>query len=274
MMTPPPSRRRFLTAGLLTLPALARSEKKALPTRGLCAHRGAMTSHPENTLPAFSEAIRLGAAMIELDVQLTRDGALVLMHDATVDRTTDGQGKVADLTLTDFQKLDAGIRHDPGFAGTRVPTLVEALAAIPRDRWVNCHLKGDAELGAAVAREIARLDRLDHVFLAAEKDAAQGARLAVPEILLCNMERQSAAIDYIRETIAMRADFIQLRGKGEIDPAHCRMLHDAGVRINYYEAVSPERARRLFDAGVDFPLVNDMAAFVPLAKELGLLHPG
>ncbi|MBL9156403.1 MAG: hypothetical protein JNJ70_02950 [Verrucomicrobiales bacterium] len=271
-MNPPSSRRRFLATGLLALPAFAHSEKRALPTRGFCAHRGAMATHPENTLPAFDEAIRLGAAMIEFDVQLTRDGALVLMHDVTVERTTDGRGRVADQTLTEIQQLDAGIRHAPRFAGTRVPTLDEALAAIPRDRWVNCHLKGDAALGAAVASHIKSLGHLDHVFLAVEKEAARGALMAVPEVLLCNMERQSAAIDYVRETIAMKADFIQLRGKGEIDPAHCRMLHDAGVRINYYEAATPEIARELFAAGVDFPLVNDVAAFVPLAEELGLLH--
>lgn len=273
-MNPPTSRRRFLGAGLLALPALTLAEKPVLPNRGFCAHRGAMSTHPENTLPAFDEAIRLGAAMIEFDVQLTRDGALVLMHDATVDRTTDGRGKVADLSLAELQKLDAGMRKDPRFAGTRVPTFVEALDRLPRDLWVNCHLKGDAALGAAVAKEIARLGRLGHAFVAAEKEAARGAREAVPGILLCNMERQSAAIDYVRETIAMKADFIQLRGKGEIDPAHCRMLHDAGVRINYYEAATPEIARALFDAGVDFPLVNDLAAFVPLAKELGLPSPG
>jgi glycerophosphoryl diester phosphodiesterase len=271
-MNPLPSRRHFLATGLLALPALSLAEKPVLPARGFCAHRGAMATHPENTLPAFDEAIRLGAAMIEFDVQLTRDGALVLMHDATVDRTTDGRGKVAELTLTEIQQLDAGVRKDPRFAGTRIPTFTEALDRLPRDLWVNCHLKGDGALGGAVAREIARLGRLDQAFVAAEKEAARGAREAVSEILLCNMERQSATIDYVRETITMKAAFIQLRGKGEIDPDHTRHLHEAGVRINYYETATPEIARKLLDAGVDFPLVNDLAAFVPLAREADLLR--
>ena len=271
-MIPPPSRRQFLATGLLAVPALSLAEKPVLPARGFCAHRGAMATHPENTLPAFDEAIRLGAAMIEFDVQLTRDGALVLMHDATVDRTTDGRGKVAELTLTEIQQLDAGVRKDPRFAGTRIPTFTEALDRLPRDLWVNCHLKGDGALGGAVAREIARLGRLDQAFVAAEKEAARGAREAVSEILLCNMERQSATIDYVRETITMKAAFIQLRGKGEIDPDHTRHLHEAGVRINYYETATPEIARKLLDAGVDFPLVNDLAAFVPLAREADLLR--
>lgn len=241
-----------------------------LPQRGFCAHRGAMATHPENTVPAFEEAARLGAAMIEFDVQLTRDGALVLMHDDSVDRTTDGKGKVADLTLDEIRRLDAGVRKDPRFAGTRVPTLEEALAAMPRNVWLNCHLKGGADLGRAVAQALERLDRLDQTFLAAQKDAARGAREAVPGILICNMERQSAALDYVNETIAMKADFIQLRGKGEIDPAHTALLREAGIRINYYECPTPEIARRLFEGGIEFPLVNDLAAFVPLGRELGL----
>ncbi len=242
-----------------------------LPSRGFCAHRGAMATHPENTIPAFEEAARLGAAMIEFDVQLTRDGALVLMHDATVDRTTDGKGKVADLILAEIRGLDAGIRKDPRFATTRVPTLEEALAAMPRNVWLNCHLKGGADLGKAVAKKIERLDRLHQTFLAAEKEAAAGAREVVPGILICNMERQAETADYVAQTIAMDADFIQLRGKGEIDPAHTARLHEAGVRINYYECAMPEIARKLLASGVDFPLVNDLAAFVPLAQELDLL---
>ena len=79
-----------------------------MPTRGICAHRGASDSHPENTIAAFREAIRLGAHMIELDVTLSSDGKLVLMHDHTVDRTTDGNGRVEELTLADLKKLDAG----------------------------------------------------------------------------------------------------------------------------------------------------------------------
>ncbi|MCB1086135.1 MAG: glycerophosphodiester phosphodiesterase, partial [Verrucomicrobiae bacterium] len=146
-----------------------------MPARGLCAHRGAMTTHPENTLPAFEEALRLGAQMIEFDVQLTRDGALVLMHDATIDRTTTQQGQVADLTLSDLKRADAGVRKNARFAGTRIPTFEEALAVMPRNVWLNCHLKGGAELGAAAARVIEKTGRRHQAFLAATAGAAQGA---------------------------------------------------------------------------------------------------
>lgn len=265
-------RRRILVLGSAAVAATGRAaaaEAPAMPVRGFCAHRGAMTTHPENTLPAFAEALRLGARMIEFDVQLTRDGALVLMHDDTIDRTTDRQGRVADLTLSELREADAGMRKEARFAGTGIPTFEETLAMMPREVWLNCHLKGGAELGGAVAKVIAKAGRLHQAFLAAKNEAANAAREAVPEILLCNMERQSNAADYARRTIAMKADFIQLLGKGEVDPALVAELHAAGIRVNYYSCATPEIAGKLLAAGVDFPLVDDLAAFATLARKLG-----
>lgn len=91
------------------------------------AHRGASTTHPENTLPAFVEARRLGADGVELDVRLAGDGVPVVIHDATVDRTTDGQGPVAGLAAAALARLDAGSWHGADFAGTPVPMLSEVL---------------------------------------------------------------------------------------------------------------------------------------------------
>jgi glycerophosphoryl diester phosphodiesterase len=85
--------------------------KPQLAFRGLCAHRGASETHPEDKLPAFKGAIRLGAHMIEFDVRLTSDGAILLMHDEIVDRTTDGHGAVADQQLIG---LRTGISHLDG----------------------------------------------------------------------------------------------------------------------------------------------------------------
>jgi len=272
---PDAARRQFL--GLSTLLAAGIAMPKdlmaadpPLPQRGLCAHRGAMGTHPENTLPALEEALRLGAQMIEFDVRLTRDGALVLMHDDRVERTTDGDGRVEAMTLERVRQLDAGIRKDRRFAGTRVPTLGEALAMMPRDRWLNCHLKGGAELGAAAARAVVQAGRRHQAFLAATADAARAARAFDPEILICNMERQDNPAEYVAQTIAMKTAFIQLVGNGEVDEEQVRRLKANGVRVNYYRAGTPEAARRLFRAGVDFPLVNDLARFLAMARQLGI----
>ena len=93
------------------------------------AHRGASASAPENTLAAFRAAEAAGAAGIELDVHLSADGVPVVIHDETVDRTTDGHGPVAALTLCRLRQLDAGRWFAPAFAGEALPTLEEILAS-------------------------------------------------------------------------------------------------------------------------------------------------
>jgi glycerophosphoryl diester phosphodiesterase len=242
-----------------------------MPVRGLCAHRGVMATHPENTLPAFREALRLGAHMIEFDLRLTRDGAVALMHDATVDRTTDGEGRFSDLMLAELRRLDAGARKGARFAGTRIPTFEETLALMPPNVWLNCHLReDDAGLGAAAARAVAKAGRLHQAFLAARVNAAEAARAAVPEIMLCYMGRQANTVDYIDFSIAGKAAFIQLRGKNEVDAEQVRLLKRSGVRVNCYEVATLEVARRLFLAGVDFLLVDDVELFLPVAREFGI----
>ena len=91
------------------------------------AHRGASGHAPENTLAAFKRAIALGASFIETDLQLSRDSRFVAIHDDTVNRTTNGQGKVHDLSLADLRRLDAGSWFGSEFAGERIPTLEEIL---------------------------------------------------------------------------------------------------------------------------------------------------
>jgi len=106
----------------------------------IIAHRGASAAAPENTLAAFTLAAALGADAIELDVKLSKDGAPIIMHDETVDRTTDAKGKVKDFTLADFRKMDAGSWKDTTYVGERVPTLAEVFEVVAGRLWVNVEL--------------------------------------------------------------------------------------------------------------------------------------
>jgi glycerophosphoryl diester phosphodiesterase len=107
----------------------------------LLAHRGDLAHAPENTLPAFQQAIQKGADGVELDAKLTADGHVIVIHDSTVDRTTDGKGRVASLTLEAIRKLDAGKWFDPKFSGTKVPLLEEVFETVGRDRLINIEVK-------------------------------------------------------------------------------------------------------------------------------------
>ena len=96
----------------------------------VAAHRGWCGKYPENTMEAFRAALTLDIDQIETDVRITKDGHLVLIHDATVDRTTNGTGKVCDMTLAELKQLDAGSWKGSEFAGCRIPTLTELMELI------------------------------------------------------------------------------------------------------------------------------------------------
>lgn len=241
-----------------------------MPEKGLCAHRGAMETHPENTIPAFREAVNAGAHMIEFDVQMTVDGELVVLHDLTVDRTTDGSGKVSELAFAEIRKLDAGSWKSDEFKGLRIPSFQEVLKEMPYNIWLNVHLK-DGKTSSLVAKILAEENRLHQAFIACGSDAAIKAREVVPEIMICNMDRKDNPMDYVKGTIDMKANFIQLNGKITSEfPEYSAMLKENGIKVNYYGTDIPEKIKLLFDYGIDFPLVNNISSSINVAKNLGI----
>lgn len=225
----------------------------------VCAHRGDVEAAPENTLPAIRSAVEKGAHQIEFDLQLTKDGDLVLMHDSTLKRTTGRQGKVGDLTLSEIKELDAGSWFSEDFAGTRVPTFQEVLEVIPHDILCNCHLKGGPEVGAAAAKAIKETDRLDHCFLAATIKQAEAAKEVAPNIMICNMSRQTEPhTTYVDQTIALGCEFIQLLGSKENLKETVDKLHKAGVQVNFFRGNTEEDIKTLAEAGVDYILTDNL----------------
>ena len=117
---------------------------KNIKTPWVIGHRGYPAKNPENTLAAFEAAIEAGAIMIELDVMLSRDRKVVVIHDATLDRTTNGKGNVADFTLAELKQLDAGSWLDAQFADQQIPELSEVLDLINSRAYVNIEIKSNA----------------------------------------------------------------------------------------------------------------------------------
>lgn len=253
-------------------PAQSSTTAKELPTRGLCAHRGGLEKDfPENTIPAFQEAVRLGAQMIEFDVWRTKDGALVVIHDRTVDRTTNGRGAVSDLTLEQIKQLDAGIRIGPKFAGTRIPTLEEALDVMPRNVWLNIHIKGsDLTVAEEVTKLLMKKQRLDQSFLACDLDMAAAARKVSGDVMICNLKRRKDPSQHVNETIDSKAQFIQFRDTSMPDQSGFAALKQNGVKINVFKAHSPDELEGLLKMGVDFVLVDNLVSFLPEAQRLGI----
>jgi glycerophosphoryl diester phosphodiesterase len=120
-------------------------------------HRGASAAAPANTLVAFRKAAEMGAHGIELDAHLSADGVPVVIHDFTVDGTTDGTGYVADLPLAALKELDAGTWFDPAFAGARIPTLDEVFADLGQQVLLNVELKVKSGEGRELAATVVAL---------------------------------------------------------------------------------------------------------------------
>ena len=254
----------------------------AMPQRGVCAHRGNDGKMPENTTLAWPNAVKLGAQMVEMDVKRCKTGELVIMHDGTVDRTTNGKGNVSEMTFAEIRALEANYRRGkpiPGCASVKVPTFSEAIDSIPKDAevWINCHCAPNTAV--EVAQIIKAKGRLHQAFIATSLKAIEQARKVVPEILSCNMSRTWAGVEayrkpwppekstlYAQQTVEHKCQFLQLLAP--CSPSDVKLLHDAGVKISYFHCEKPEKVKELVDLGVDFILTDNLEAIRDKMKEL------
>jgi len=241
---------------------------QSLPSKGLCAHRGASSTHPENTKAAIIEAVNLGVQMIEFDVRKTKDNKLVVMHNKSVDKTTNGKGNIEDLTLDEISKLDAGSWKDIKFAGEKVPLLEEVLDNIPDTIWMNIHIKEDVETAKAVAEMLNGRNQINNALLAVENDAVSIIKRINNEIKICCMERGNSTGDYLKNAEKVNADFIQLTDRElpvlkQIIP----ILKKNNIKINFYYADSVDKLKLLVDAGIDFVLTNNVSELIASKKK-------
>jgi glycerophosphoryl diester phosphodiesterase len=230
------------------------------------AHRGGARLAPENTVAAFREGLARGADGLELDVRLSRDGVVVVHHDASVDRTTDGRGRVADLTADALAGLDAGCRflvagRTPfrGRAGG-VPTLGAVLAAFP-DTPIIIELKGtDARDAVAVIAEIRRAGASGRVCLGGYAwPPLAAARAAAPEIAT-SAAREEVRWALYRSWVGISPGRVGYRGfqvpemSGRtrvVSPRFVRAAHRAGLAVQVWTVDEEDDIRRLLSWGVD-----------------------
>jgi glycerophosphoryl diester phosphodiesterase len=237
----------------------------------LIAHRGGSALMPENTLPAFLAASeRWGADMIELDVRATSDGHCVVFHDATVDRTTDGSGRVDEMTLAAVQELDAGYRFSPDGGrtfpmrgqGIHVPTIQEVFSALPEMRMTIESKSADAQLPLfaavqefkAINRVIAAGERNEYRTLFHQWSGPRSASLeeAMPFFMMHKL--------LVARFGRVPADVVQTcevyRGRRILSPRLVRDFHRAGVHVHVWTVNEIADMERLLDWGVD-GLVTD-----------------
>ena len=257
---------KFISIFYFLLPLLI-SEAQVLPDMGICAHRGASLSHPENTLSAINEAIRLGVQMVEFDVRSTRDSVLVIVHDTDLKRTTGINSKVNEITFEELRKLDAGLWKGNRYKGEIIPTLEEVLNIIPSNIWMNIHIKDEKETAINTAKVLKKRNQLSNTLLAVDGEAVDEIRMIDSTFKICCMDRKDSPKAYIEEAIRINADFIQLTERefsllNEIIP----VLKSHNIKINFYFADDVEKAEHLFNSGVDFVLVNNVEKILPIVQ--------
>jgi glycerophosphoryl diester phosphodiesterase len=235
-------------------------------------HRGASAVAPENTFPAFEVALRQGAAYTETDIRRTADGALVLLHDATLDRTTDGHGPVAETTLAELGRVDAGGWFGDGFRGERIPELGTFLRWIEGNPSFGAALEVKASgVGAEVAERAwaspARERLAIYAFDPAEIRAAKTARPELPCVLLLRLTDDAGMV--LAAIEACGADGADVPWQWNARELHADM-RQRGKLVGGGSAVGDEAADILVSTGVDMIDTDGPGAMLAAVEALAV----
>lgn len=220
------------------------------------AHRGASGAAPENTMAAFRKAIEMGSDMIEIDIQRTRDGHLVVFHDRTLGRTSNGSGVLRDHTLDELRQLDAGSWFGEEFVGEPIPTLVEVLELVRGRCEINIEIKNlpyqDPEIEATLLKTLAEtafplnetiISSFDHVSLARLSKLEPNIPTAA---LFGGLPASLAGMD---------TPILHPHWNG-VTAGFMAMAKEAGRKVNVYTVDKPHLWGEMIEAGVDGIITN------------------
>jgi glycerophosphoryl diester phosphodiesterase len=271
------SRRHFILislAGLASFVALVLRKGGKRTVRGgwpvNLAHRGASALAPENTIEAFRLAVEAGAGGLELDVHMTRDGHIVVIHDATVDRTTNGFGAVSEMTFDELRRFDAGHNFSPDGGptrpyrgrGVRVPTLGEVLEEFPGVA-VNIDIKaGTPGIEETVLSVLREADAFGRVLVVSIPHArVKRFRKVSGGHVSTGASKREIGVFFISSRLGLERlvrpayDTVQVplrhRGIPVVTPRFVRAAHARGVRVDAWTINQADEMRRLLDLGVD-----------------------
>jgi len=221
-----------------------------------CAHRGASGHAPENTLAAFRLAMEMGAQMCELDVQQTADDRLVVMHDDTLERTTNGNGNLWEMTLAELQRHDAGLWYDKQFAGETLPALEQVIAFVRGQMKLNLEVKihgHERNLAALVVETIRREKFVDEcVVTSFDWKAVNEIKKLAPELKVGHIfgwkEFSAEVFDAPVELLSTHYSLV--------DGGFLERAHSAGKKVHVWTVNYKWMMRRLLKRGVDGIITN------------------
>lgn len=240
------------------------TDEKA-PYPRICAHRGFNTVAPENSMPAFGAAVAMGAEEIEFDLWYTKDGQIVSIHDARLDRVSDGTGNVFDHTYAELLQYDFGVKFGAEFTGLRILKFEDILKKFACRVLMNIHVKsrpGESYDPQILQKIIALIDKYDCrpyvYFMSGSDELLDMMRAMAPNITRCcgggiTPELRYAIVDRaIRHECKKVQFFTEYFNQEMIDKAHAN-----GIRCNYFYADNPTQAKKMMEMGIDTLLTND-----------------
>jgi glycerophosphoryl diester phosphodiesterase len=246
---------------------------ESLPRPVIFAHRGASAHAPENTIAAFELALAQGADAIELDVKLSSDGYVIVHHDDTVNRTTNGQGRIKDLPLAELKKLDAGRSFSEKFTGERIPTLEEVFEAVGKRTFINVELTNYKT----------RRDTLVETVCMLVKKHQMPERVIFSSFFASNLSKARSYLPEVPRGLLALHGFLGAWARsfgfvfGKYQALHPHLndmtqqevarVHRLNRRIHVWTVNEEEDMRRLFDWGVDGIFTDDPQLAVRLKTD-------
>lgn len=234
------------------------------------AHRGFSGKYPENTEIAFMKALELGVETIELDVRLSRDMELIVIHDSTVDRTSDGSGIIDQMTLREIKAFDAGSWFRKEFEGQRFLTFSEALDLIGKKVALNVHVKPSQydrqRIIPLTIQQIEQRGLLGTAFIASDQESIEFARRIQPGLDICNLSKRPMDT-YINRSLSVGCRILQPSNK-DVDIEFVSEAHNNGMEVNPFHADDAEEMKRLTECGVDGMLTNYPDRLLALRRRL------
>lgn len=255
----------FLVFSFQTLMAQQANSRKPI----VVAHRGASGYAPENTLASIKKAIAMGVDMVEIDVQLTKDKQVVLMHDLTVDRTTNGKGKVRDLQFDEIRKLDAGSWFSSEYAGEKIPTLEEVIETVKGKCKLLIEVKrvktNKPEIEAKIIQLIDKYNAYDWCIVQSFETEVVKNIQALDKSVECHKlvtmnlsvlplhldSRIKTGTIYKYKTVQAINPYFKMLNKRKVDKIHSR-----GQKIITWTVNEKEDMKRMIEMGVDGIITN------------------
>lgn len=223
----------------------------------IIAHRGFSGRYPENTIIAFKKAVEIGVDEIEFDVKVTCDGHLVVLHDPTVDRTTDGKGNISEMTIKEVKRFDVGSWFSTKYQGIRIPTFEEALENIPDSVELNIHALPLSPVTEKIVSTLLNYGRIGNSYIAIDSTQISLAREICSDIRLCCMRFQTEPEKYIEETKKWKCERLQFNTPSyKITKQLVEKAHSSNIFVNVFYADTEKEMEKLIESGADAILTN------------------